>query len=86
MPEDKSLTGLSDTEMFKIILEEIRGIHARINALVKEHHDARIQDAEKFSEIREKQAVSKVKIGAMIAGVSVVVASVVTWIVNLVLE
>ena len=81
-----NIKGLSDTEMFTIILQKIDDIHKRINDLVTAHSDARIEDAQKFGKIHAKLAVNKVKIGAMIGGISVVVAAVVTWVVNFFLE
>jgi chromosome segregation and condensation protein ScpB len=69
---------LSDGEMLKNIMEDIRHIRELLEANNDDHQS--IRDA--ISKIREENAGEKVKLRNMLGGISVFVAGAVAWIVS----
>ena len=65
---------LTDAEMFKIIMEEVRRMRETNEV---DHKTIRAE----LSKIREDHAGERVKMKGITAGISVVVAGVVTWII-----
>ena len=69
---------LTDQEMFKIIMEDIRHLRSRMEANDCDHKKIRAE----LSKIREENSGERVKMKGITAGISLAVAGVVTWIVH----
>ena len=72
---------LSDVEMFKIIMEDMRHIRERLDANEKDHQEDMTDIRDAMAEIKILHAGDRVKLGGVTAGISLFVAGIVTWIV-----
>jgi hypothetical protein len=68
---------LTDAEMFRIIMEDVRRINERLDENEKSHQEIRAA----MAEIKIQHAGDRVKLGGIMAGISLFVAGTVTWIV-----
>jgi hypothetical protein len=69
---------LSDGEMFRIIMEDIRRLRERLDDNEKDHQSI----LDEMSKMRVQSEGERVKMGGITAGISLVVAGVVTWILS----
>ena len=68
---------LSDGEMFRVIMEDMRHIRKRLDSNDSDHQSIRLEVAK----IREEMSGERVKMKGITAGISLFVAGIVTWII-----
>ena len=69
---------LTDGEMFRVIMEDMRHIRERLDKNDKDHQEIR----EVVAQIRIQNEGDRVKLGGITAGISLTVAGIMTWIVT----
>ena len=69
---------LSDGEMFKIMMEDMR----HIRKLLVENDKAHLDILEAMTKIRVQNAGDRVKLGGVIGGISLVISGIMAWIVT----
>jgi uncharacterized membrane protein YdfJ with MMPL/SSD domain len=69
---------LTDGEMFRVIMEDMRHIRERLDANDDAHQSIR----KEVAKIREEMSGERVKVRGITAGISLVVAGIVTWLVT----
>lgn len=73
-----------ESEMIGEIMEEIRHIRTRLDAHISDEAKSFDQIHRDLSKIREDVAVNKTRLGVITSGIAVVVATVVTFFVDLI--
>jgi hypothetical protein len=71
---------LTDTEMFRMIMEEVRHIRKRLDAHIDDESKTLRCVQKEMGGIREDMASNRVKISGITAGIALIVSGVVAWI------
>ena len=80
--DHKGSEKVSDAEMLRLVLEEVRYVRQRLDTHIEDEDDSVKSMRQDISTIREEMSGHRVKIGLMLAGVGVAITSLFGWMVK----